>query len=465
MTKQRTGLYIFHKALRLTDNLGLIEALKTMHKVIPVFIFTPEQLTNKNKFKSVPSIRFMLNALKDLDQCLKKHKSKLHMFYGEPSKVLLDLLTNDITDVFINMDFTPYAKNREESMRKVCEKRGVTLHSIDDYLMLPINSVTTGSGSYYKVYTPYYRKALKVSVQKPKRNSYKNYAKKAYKNQVTINKIAKQLDVSLMDVPNFIASRKEGKKRVNAIKNMGTYNDDRDKLTFTTTRLSPYIKFGIVSAREVYHKIVKEFNKNHSLVAQLIWRDFYYNVVHNAPRVLKGKSFREKYDKIKWKTDTKLLNKWKKGMTGYPLVDAGMRQLNSEYYMHNRARLVTSSFLVKFLLIDWREGEKYFATQLVDYDPAVNNGNWQFISGTGSSVQQYTRFMNPSTQSAKFDPDCEYIKKWIPELKDVPNKDIHEWHIKHTEHKTKYPSPCIKYDFKKIKNAIVKKYTGKSKYK
>jgi len=228
---------------------------------------------------------------------------------------------------------------------------------------------------------------------------------------------------------------------IKILKKQKHYSHTRDDLSTETSGLSAYIKFGCISIREVY----KKFKTNKPFVRQLFWRDFYANVIYSFPHVL-GHSLKPAYDKIKWSYNHKYIEAWKNGMTGYPVVDAGMRQLNKTGYMHNRARLIVASFLVKTLLVDWRVGEKYFATKLTDYDPASNNGNWQWISGGGADSQPYFRIFNPWEQAKKHDPDCIYITTWIPELKDVPKKDILNWDSEYESYKNiHYPKPLLDY--------------------
>lgn len=476
--KYKTSIYIFHRALRLDDNKGLICALKNSEKVLPIFIFTPEQITDKNKYRSEASIRFMIDSLNDLNDLLKKRaNSKIHFFYGEQDKVLNSLLHNyskkhNIDAVFINADYTPYALRRENKIAKVCSNNNVDFISLEDYLLYPVNSIQTNNNSFYSVYTPFYKKAYKQKVDKPVKNMRKNYVSKtiSINNKYSIKDLTDVLKkakikktMSDVRLDNFPGSRAEGLKRVLDIKNQKNYKDKRNDLTFNTTRLSAYIKFGIVSPREVYYKIFDLFGVKHTLIAQLIWRDFYYNIAYNRPDVLKGKSFKESYDKIIWgnKTNTTLLKKWELGMTGVPIVDAGMRELVESNFMHNRSRLITSNYLVKHYFIDWREGEKFYAKNLVDYDPAVNNGNWQWSSGSGADAQPYFRMMNPWLQMKKFDPECKYVKKWIPELKDVPTEDIFDWENTHQNYKyTKYPGPFKQYNFKELKKESKKYYSS-----
>jgi len=239
--------------------------------------------------------------------------------------------------------------------------------------------------------------------------------------------------------------RKEGIKRIKmALQQQCNYTVKRDTLSYTTTMLSAYIKFGCVSIREVYHSVKNKFSVKHGIIRELIWRDFFAHVLYNFPSVV-GQSYIAKYRKIVWSNSISNYEKWKDGKTGFPVVDAGMRQLNETGYMHNRCRMICATFLIKVLLLDWRLGEQYFATKLTDYDIASNNGNWQGISGTGVDMKPYFRTMNPWIQSKKFDPDCEYIKTWVPELKDVEPKYIHSWYESWKNHKNVYIKPIADY--------------------
>ena len=223
-----------------------------------------------------------------------------------------------------------------------------------------------------------------------------------------------------------------------------------------TTHLSAYIKFGCVSIREVYHLFKNKFGIEHGLIRELIWREFFAHVLYAYPEVV-GQSYQPKYRNLEWENKKDYFNKWKRGETGVPLVDACMREMNSTGYMHNRGRMTVASFLIKSLLIDWRWGEKYFATQLTDYDLASNNGNWQGISGTGVDMKPYFRDMNPWLQSKKFDNDTSYIKKWVPELQSVKPSDIHEWHTSYKKYTdVKYPQPIV--DYFKRKDKMISMY-------
>lgn len=465
------SIYIFHRSLRLDDNIGLMTALKNSIEVIPIFIFTPEQITHENKYRSLFAIKFMIDALIDLNHHLNKFGSKLYIFYGEQHLVLNDILNSDfdIDAVFINKDYTPYAIDRETKLQTITEKVYHTIHSCEDYLLHDINSIRTKNDKYYSVFTPFYVEAIKHVVKRPKVLKYKNFIKKSYTvfDETTFDDIKNICSYDSVNLYEYIATREEALKRLKNIKNHKNYENDRNTLSLETTKLSAYIKFGLVSIREVYHRVKSLFGKEHTLIKQLYWREFYYNLTYNRLDMLEeSTSFRVSYDKIKWKYSAeskKLLKKWKNGQTGYPIVDAGMRELNMTGYMHNRTRLITSNFLVKHLFIDWREGEKYFASKLIDYDPSVNNGNWQFTSGSGADSQPFFRMMNPWLQQIKHDNNCEYIKTWIPELIDVPDEDIHSWQDTYQQYQNdgiKYPEPCKIYDYNKLKKESKQIYSN-----
>lgn len=238
-----------------------------------------------------------------------------------------------------------------------------------------------------------------------------------------------------------------------ALREQSHYASQRDFFTYETTYLSAYIKFGCVSIREVYHSFRNKYGVSSGIIRELIWREFFAHVLYAYPEVLDG-SYQPSLKHISWRMSTKHFYKWMTGQTGFPLVDACMRQMNATGYMHNRGRMLVASFLCKVLLLDWRLGEQYFAQTLTDYDPASNNGNWQGISGTGVDMKPYFRDMNPWIQSAKFDPDAEFIKRWVPELVSVSPQHIHNWEKYHTNKdnkEVKYPSPMVDYAEQKDK--------------
>ena len=453
MTKYNITLFIFHRSLRLNDNKGLLYALQNSKFVIPIFIFTPEQITTKNKFRSEKGIKFMMDSLEDLNNELKKYSSKLYIYYGKFNEVFENILNDKIEAIICNKDYTKYAVERSNTYEKIAKQNNIDFIEIEDYLLHNINTIKNIQNSYYSKFTPFYNNAINLEVEKPKINKYENYIKKySTQNTYTIKEIKELIKLDNKELI-FEASREQALKQLNKIKKQEDYGKTRNDLTKETTLLSPYIKFGLLSIREVYHKIKSLFEKKHDLIKQLYWREFYYNISYNRQDIFEKVSFKVKFDNIKWNNNEKLFKLWKEGKTGYPIVDAGMRELNETGYMHNRTRLITSNFLVKHLFIDWRKGEQYYATKLIDYDPSVNNGNWQFSSSSGADSQPYFRMMNPITQGEKHDPECIYIKKWIKELENISCDDIHNWQevYNNKEYNNIYYPPCKIYDFKKLK--------------
>lgn len=449
------SIFIFRRSLRLSDNTGLIQALKESKKVIPIFIFTPEQLV-KNRFKSNNCVQFMMESLEELDGKLRDKGSRLFYFFGKQDEIIGKLIKKyNIDAVYTNRDYTRYSVKRDNKIEKVCENNDTKFYSIEDLLLQPFGSILTGGNTIYTKFTPFHKKAKKVPVKKPVTNKYKNYYPK--KNKL-INEYKKNIHKFYKKNDNLHVNggRKNALKILNKISQFKGYNKNRDELTYNTTHLSAYIKFGCVSIREVYHTFKKKLQSTNKLLTQLYWRDFYYNISQEYPNIYSG-AMKEKYNKIKWTNNSTWFRKWKEGKTGFPIVDAGMRQMNTTGFMHNRARLIVSNFLIKVLLTNWQKGEWYFATQLVDYDPAVNNGNWQWSSSSGADSQPYFRVFNPWLQGKKFDKDAEYIKKWVPELEDVPNRDIHKWNEVYDKYVgTGYPKPIV--DYKKQKEKGVKMY-------
>lgn len=450
------NLFIFRRDLRLSDNVGLNYAMNNYENIIPIFIFTPEQITDKNKFKSNNAIQFMIESLKELNSECRNYKSKLYIFNGENETVLKKIFKKvKIDNVIFNMDYTPYAIKRDKEISNLCEKNGINCVMKEDYLLKSIGTMLKSDGEPYTVFTPFKNNGLTVGkIDKPSKDRIKNLVK------TSKLKSEDYIDYEVNENILVNGGRKNGLSQLSKIKNQTKYNTNRNTLSIETSLLSAYIKFGCISIREVYWKIIDKLGKNNTLISQLFWREFYYYIAYYFPQVLKGKNYNEKYDDIEWTKSKKNFEKWCNGETGYPVVDAGMREMNQTGYMHNRARLITSNFLNRMLGMDWRLGEKYFATMLTDYDPSVNNGNWQWIASTGVDPKPYfQRLFNPIIQSEKFDKNCEYIKKWIPELKDIPAKDIHNWESKHKYYdviEIGYFEPIVKY--KKAREESVKMY-------
>ena len=462
----RIALFIFRRDFRIKDNKGLNFAIKNCDTVLPIFIFTPEQIGKRNDFKSNNAIQFMIESLKDTASQLKGIGSKLHLFQGENTKIIKYLIQEwSITDIVFNQDYTPYARKRDTDITGIAEKVGVKVHMIEDYLLAPIGTyLKPGSGKDpYTIYTPFKNNIFTLitsgqDIDKPKTPNLDIMKNKLGKRTSNIEK--GYIKYSVNDKIVYRGGRKEGRKNFSKIKNLKAYNDNRNTASINTSLMSAYIKFGCFSIREVYWEMKTKLGMDNQLVSQLVWREFYYYIAYYFPKVLKGKNYNSKYDNIKWNSGVANFVKWCQGETGYPIVDAGMRELNTTGYMHNRLRLITANFMNRILGYDWRLGEKYYAQQLVDYDPSVNNGNWQWIASTGVDPKPYfQRLFNPWLQSKKADNDCAYIKKWLPQLKDIPDKHLHEWDKHYKEYdlnKINYFKPIVEYE--KGRKASVEMY-------
>lgn len=438
----RKSLFIFRRDLRLEDNTGLIFALQSSDEVIPAFIFTPEQI-EKNPLRNDHCLKFMIESLKDLENQLKMKKGRLFFFKGRPeevaSKCILEL---GVEALIVNRDYTPYSQQRDNKLENVCKTANIPFYSFDDALLHPPEETLKKDQKPYMIFTPYFRNASKKKVLPPEPNGEINY----YSGKISFaedNSIFPKQTIE----NGLTGGRSEALKILNKLNRLSEYGRQRDfPSQDCTTHLSPYLKFTVCSPREVYAAICHNLSLHHELIRSLYWRDFFTSIAFFFPHVFKG-AFYSKFDQLKWSNDRKAFQRWREGSTGFPIVDAGMREMNKTGFMHNRVRMVAASFLIKDLHIDWRWGEKYFAQTLIDYDPAVNNGNWQWVASTGTDAQPYFRIFNPWSQQKKFDPECRYIKKWVPELCDLPPKAIHKWyeeqyHIGYS----KYPPPMTNHE-------------------
>jgi deoxyribodipyrimidine photo-lyase len=458
--KFENGLFIFHRDLRIVDNNGLNLLSEHCKNIYTIFIFTPEQVSSVNSFKSDNAIQFMIESLEDLESQISNKGGKLYCFFGHNEKIVSQCIKEfNINIVCFNLDYSPYAIKRDQGIIDLCKKMETYVIYDHDYYLHEPGSILTGSKTPYQKFTPYYEAAMKKKIASPKIASTRirfTYSKKTIPNRISLNeaiqKFTKQNDDILVH-----GGRENALKQIKkAYKSQIHYSTTHNELSKSTSELSAYIKFGCISIREVYHF----FKTKREFVRQLIWRDFYANILYSFPRVL-GHAMKEKYNKIRWHHNASWFEAWKQGKTGFPIVDAGMRQLNTTGYMHNRARLITASFLVKTLLISWEHGEKYFAKKLTDYDPASNNGNWQWIASTGADSQPFFRIFNPWEQAKNFDPDAEYIKRWIPELKEVSAKDIMNWddvEVLKSHKEIHYPKPIV--DYAKQKKIALQMYNS-----
>lgn len=442
------GLFIFRRDLRIVDNNGLQLLNKKCKNIFTIFIFTPEQVTSANKFKSNNAVQFMIESLNELSFQIRKKGGKLYTFYGDNDKIVSYCVKIFMIDVVcFNLDCTPYSIKRDDSIIRLCKKMKTLVICDYDYYLHEPGTIVSGSGNPYQKFTPYYETALKLKVEIPSNPTKIHFSQKTVQisHIISLDDAMKKF-TKINPMILVHGGRENAIKTLSiALKSQNHYSMTHNELWKPTSQLSAYIKFGCLSIREVY----KHFKTNHMFIRQLMWRDFYANIMFSFPYVL-GHAMKPNYERIKWHHNSVWFKAWCEGQTGFPVVDAGMRQLKETGYLHNRSRLIVASFLVKTLLISWQHGEKYFSEKLTDYDPASNNGNWQWIASTGADSQPFFRIFNPMEQGKKMDPDCKYIKTWVPELRNVSEKIIHNWDEKWKENKNVgYAKPICNYKIQK----------------
>jgi len=427
------SLFIFRRDLRLEDNSALNQALLHSQRVLPCFIFDPRQI-RPHSYQSQPALTFMLQSLNDLHGQLQRRGSGLTLFHGLPAEVIRRLhQQKKIQAVFVNRDYTPFSRQRDQEIAVLCENLGIRFVSLPDALLTEPEQVLTKGYKPYQVFTAFHHKASQITPPLPQ----------ALAAGILI---AMESDATPYEFPKTLietqaAGRTGAIGLLAALKRHQNYQAERDHPAMAATSgLSAHVKFGTCSVREVYYAVVDELGDGHPLLRQLYWRDFFTHIAYHHPWVF-GRAFIAKFQQIQWSNNKDWFAAWCAGATGFPIVDAGMRQLNSTGFMHNRLRMIAASFLVKDLHIDWRWGERYFAQTLVDYDPCVNNGNWQWAASTGCDAQPYFRIFNPWLQQQKFDAQCQFIYRWIPELRDYPEKTIHQWHQSYQGNQ--YPRPIV----------------------
>ena len=453
------AIFIFRRDLRLDDNIGLLHALQQSKTVIPCFILDEKQLNPKrNDYFSHNLVQFMAESLQDLDLALNKHKSRLYLFNGEIERIITLMIDNFKPQaVYTNEDVTPYAIKRDAIISSICQKNNIEFFSFEDMMLHSKTKVMLESGQFFQKFTPFYDKVSVHPVSDPQLNLYDNYipAENEFSGEFMINSLKKLYNYN-PDI-EVHGGRLEGLKNLADMRKQKNYSDTRNILSLSTTKLSAYNKFGCVSIREVYKKVKEETGEGSSLVKQLYWRDFFYGVMYHYPHVV-GNSMKAEYENLEWSGNEEHYQRWCKGETGCPIVDAGMRHLNTTGYLSNRMRLIVASYLVKTLIIDWKLGEKHFAKNLVDCDISQNNGGWQWVAGSGCDTQPYFRVFNPVVQSQKFDANCKYILKWVPELQAVKRAHIHRWEdfYKHYAGQVQYPAPMVKHQQQKDK--VLKMY-------
>jgi deoxyribodipyrimidine photo-lyase len=401
------NVFWFRRDLRVDDNKGFFEALNSNSEVLPLFIF------DKNILDELPKddarVSFIHERLDTIDMELQKFGKNLAVFYGDPITIIEQLIhENEIQAFYTNHDYEPYAKERDQKIASLLASKNIGFHTFKDQVIFEKSEVVKDDQTPYVVFTPYSRK-WKDLFQKTKLEHFES--EKLLRNIVSHS----YPFLSLKDI-GFEQSKIKVAHYNNSENLISNYEDTRNFPAIEgTSMIGTHLRFGSVSIRKVVANAISF--KKETYLNELIWREFFMQILWHFPHTKKN-SFRPKYDAIKWNNDMEEFQKWCQGKTGYPFVDAGMRELNATGHMHNRVRMIVASFLCKHLLIDWRWGETYFATKLLDYEQSSNVGNWQWAAGSGVDAAPYFRIFNPTEQVKKFDKDLFYIKKWIPELQD-----------------------------------------------
>jgi len=412
MYKKEIAIFWFRRDLRLEDNCGLFYALNSGYPVLPLFIFDEEIL---NEFtENDARVTFIHQSLYKINKELLRIGSSIHIQKGTVFEVWKKLLEEyTIKEVYLNKDYEPYAIKRKVQIKKLCLEKNVQFKTFKDQVIFEEDEIVKNDGLPYTVFTPYKNKWLKkyreTSIKFFPSEKLKDYFLKATFLFPSLSKIGFQ--ESEITVKSFNDS---------CILN---YAKTRDIPSLETSNLSVHLRFGLISVRKLVDFTIKN---DATFTSELIWREFFMQILFHFPKVM-HENFKSKYNFIQWRNNEAEFKLWCEGKTGYPIVDAGMRQLNESGYMHNRVRMIVASFLCKHLLIDWRWGEAYFAKKLLDFELSSNNGNWQWVAGTGCDAAPYFRVFNPTTQQQKFDPDFKYIKKWNPNYNSIPEIVDHKF--------------------------------------
>ena len=408
--KQPINVFWFRRDLRLDDNVGFYNALKSDKPVLPIFIFDKEILDELPEDDA--RVTFIFETLQTMRKTLQDERdSSIAMFHSTPKEVFSQIVEDyDIDTVFTNHDYEPYATKRDNDIKEFLSKNNVQFKTFKDQVIFEKDEVVKQDGDPYVVYTPYMRTWKEQFNPENLEIFYTNsYLDNLIKNTRLPN-------VSLSDMGFKTAKQKIADYTVTPTL-IQEYEETRNfPAKDATSRLGPHLRFGTVSVRKMIKKAIAE--KNEIFWQELIWREFFMQILWHFPDTHKN-AFKSKYDAIKWRNNKDEFKAWCEGKTGYPLVDAGMRQLNETGFMHNRVRMLVGSFLCKHLLIDWRWGEAYFAEKLHDYEMASNVGNWQWVAGSGVDAAPYFRIFNPTTQIEKFDKNLEYIKQWCPDFQEL----------------------------------------------
>ena len=416
----KISIFWFRRDLRLHDNVALFNALKSGEKVLPIFIFDTSILDKLPKNDA--RVSFIIKELRSMNEHLKSFDASIDILHGKPIEVFESLIKKyQIASVFTNQDYEPYAIRRDQEILELLKSENINFNSFKDQVIFEKNEITKKDGNPYVVYTPYSKKWIEAYEQ----INHTHYTSEDLLSQLYTNSKAKELTLEELGFEETNTPIK------NYIFNSRIINEYEETRNFpaldNTSKLGPHLRFGTVSVRQMVSRAEEQENK--TFLKELIWREFFMQILWHFPHTHKD-SFKPKYDRIIWRNNEDDFKKWCNGTTGYPMVDAGMRQLNNTGFMHNRVRMLVGSFLCKHLLIDWRWGEAYFAEKLHDYEMSSNVGNWQWVAGTGVDASPYFRIFNPTSQIKKFDKDFSYIRKWVPDFQELT-----------------YPSPMVDHKF------------------
>jgi deoxyribodipyrimidine photo-lyase len=427
--KPKLSIFWFRRDLRLHDNAGLFEALNSNPAVLPIFIFD-QDILDKLADKRDRRVSFIYKSICKLQEQLIAQGNSLLVLYGKPKTVFQELLQQyEITSVYANHDYEPYAIERDASILGLLRGAHIPFYTFKDQVLYEKSDILKGDGSPYTIFTPY-SKAWKQKLSHEEIKSYpsESLAHHFYKSKpiqiLTLESLG--FTITTLEIPPSLINESVIRQ----------YHETRNYPYLSgTSLLSVHLRFGTVSIRDL---IKAAINLNEQWLNELIWREFFMMILFQFPYVVR-ESFKRKYDFITWRNNESEFNKWCEGNTGYAIVDAGMRELNETGFMHNRVRMVVASFLTKHLLIDWRWGEAYFADKLLDYELSSNNGNWQWAAGCGCDAAPYFRIFNPTEQLRKFDPDLIYVNKWVKNLNEMD-----------------YPAPIV--DHKLARERVLKAY-------
>ena len=403
---EKVSIHWFRRDLRIEDNTALHEALKSPHKVICLFIFD-KNILDKLVDKDDRRVTFIYLQIQKFKKQLQEYGADLIVKYGFPEEIWKSILNDYNVDlVYANHDYEPYGIQRDEYLNDYFHQNNIQFNTYKDAVIFEKMEVGKDDGTPYTVFTPYSKKwKSKLNDFYLKEYPTEKYIQNLYK--IKLQELPSLEDMGFIyndtflpsiEIPTNIIAHYDKTRNFPALKG--------------TSTVGIHLRFGTISIRKLANIALAN---NEQFLNELIWRDFYQMILFNFPHVVHN-ALKKQYDAIKWRTDEKDFEAWCEGKTGYPIVDAGMRELNNTGYMHNRVRMIVASFLTKHLLIDWRWGEAYFAQKLIDFELASNNGGWQWASGSGTDAAPYFRIFSPSEQTKKFDDKLQYIRKWIPEL-------------------------------------------------